>query len=81
MEEILNLEYNVACVVIKAINLKGSVKEASKLLGISDTTVYEIIRRNHIKIVKGTKNRMYVSMKEKILYRDALGKCISNIPV
>lgn len=79
-EEILNLEYNNASLVIKAINLKGNVKEASKVLGISETTVYEIIRRNHIKILRGTMNRMYINTKEKIMYRDAEGKCIADIP-
>jgi hypothetical protein len=44
-KEILNLEFNNACLVIKAINWKGSVKAAAEVLGVCDTTVYEIIRR------------------------------------
>lgn len=79
--ENLNIEYNNACLVIKAINLKGNIKEAAKLLGRSETTVYEIVRRNHIKILRGLKDRMYISTKEKILYRDALGKCITDLPI
>ncbi len=79
--ENLNIEYNNACLVIKAINLKGNIKEAAKLLGRSETTVCEIVRRNHIKILRGLEDRMYISTKEKILYRDALGKCITDLPI
>jgi hypothetical protein len=79
--ENLNIEYNNACLVIKAINLKGNIKEAAKVLGRSETLVYEIIRRNHLKVLRGRENRMYISMKEKILYRDASGKCVSDLPI
>lgn len=79
--ENLNIEYNNACMVIKAINLKGSIKEAAAVLGIHSTTVYEIVRRNQIKIYTGKDGRMYINSKEKILYRDALGKCITDLPI
>jgi hypothetical protein len=81
VKENLNLEYHTACTVIKAINFKGNVKDAAEVLGMSVTRVYEIIRRNQIKILRGQEDRMYVNSKEKILYRDALGKCISDLPI
>ena len=81
LKENLNLEYHTACTVIKAINFKGNVKDAAKVLGMSVTRVYEIVRRNQIKIIRGQEDRMYINSKEKILYRDALGKCISDLPI
>ena len=81
VKENLNLEYHTACTVIKAINFKGNVKDAAKVLGMSVTRVYEIVRRNQIKIIRGQEDRMYINSKEKILYRDALGKCISDLPI
>jgi excisionase family DNA binding protein len=79
-KEILNLEFNNACLVVKAINWKGCVKDAAKVLGVCDTTVYEIIRRNHIEIVKNSEGRMYVNTKKEIVYRDDKGKTIRDIP-
>jgi len=79
-EEILNLEYNNACMVIKAINAKGNFKEAAKLLGLNETTVYEIVRRNHIKVYKGTEGRRYINEKEEIVYRDDKGALIKELP-
>ena len=81
VKENLNIEYHNACMVIKAINLKGNVKDAAKVLGVSVTTVYEIIRRNHIKILRGQEDRMYINTREKVLYRDAEGRCISALPI
>lgn len=81
VKENLNLEYHTACAVVKAINLKGNIKDAAEVLGMSVTRVYEIVRRNHIKILRGKEDRMYVSTKEKILYRDVLGKCITDLPI
>lgn len=81
VKENLNIEYHNACMVIKAINLKGNIKDASKVLGVCAATVYEIVRRNHIKILRGQDDRMYISTKEKVLYRDASGKCISILPI
>jgi len=79
-KEILNLEFNNACLVIKAINWKGSVKAAAEVLGVCDTTVYEIIRRNHIEVHKGQENRMYVNTKKEIVYRDDRGKSLRGLP-
>jgi len=76
----LNLEFNNACLVVKAINLKGCVKDAAKVLGVCDTTVYEIIRRNQIQIVKNAEGRMYVDTKKGIIYRDDKGKILRDIP-
>jgi phage antirepressor YoqD-like protein len=72
--KMLNLEFNNACLVVKAINWKGCVKDAAKVLGVCDTTVYEIIRRNQIQIVKNAEGRMYVDTKKGIIYRDHEGK-------
>lgn len=80
-KEILNLEFNNACLVVKAINWKGCVKDAAKVLGVCDTTVYEIIRRNQIQIVKNPKGRMYVDTKKGIIYRDSEGKIFRDIPL
>jgi len=79
-KEMLNLEFNNACLVVKAINLKGCVKDAAKVLGVCDTTVYEIIRRNQIQIVKNAEGRMYVDTKKGIIYRDDKGKILRDIP-
>ncbi len=76
----LNLEFNNACLVVKAINWKGCVKDAAKVLGVCDTTVYEIIRRNQIQIVKNAEGRMYVDTKKGIIYRDHKGKILRDIP-
>jgi excisionase family DNA binding protein len=80
-KEILNLEFNNACLVVKAINHKGTVKEAAEMLGVCSTTVYEIIRRNHIEIVKNSDGRMYVNTKKEILYRDDKGKTLKDFPL
>ena len=79
-KEILNIEYNNACMVIKAINEKGNFKEAAKLLGLNETTVYEIVRRNHIKVYKRTEGRRYINEKEQIVYRDDKGNIIKEFP-
>jgi hypothetical protein len=79
--KMLNLEFNNACLVVKAINWKGCVKDASKVLGVCDTTVYEIIRRNQIQIVKNAEGRMYVDTKKGIIYRDHEGKIFKDIPL
>lgn len=78
--KMLNLEFNNACLVVKAINWKGCVKDAAKVLGVCDTTVYEIIRRNQIQIVKNAEGRMYVDTKKGIIYRDHEGKIFRDIP-
>jgi hypothetical protein len=80
VKEILNLEFNNACLVVKAINWKGCVKDAAIVLGVCDTTVYEIIRRNQIQIVKNEEGRMYVDTKKGIIYRDHNGKILKDIP-
>lgn len=81
IEENLNLEFNNACMVIKAVNAKGSIKEASKVLGVCETTVYEIIRRTHIKLYTGKQGRRYINPREEIVYRDDRGKLIKEFPI
>ena len=80
-KEMLNLEFNNACLVVKAINWKGCVKDAAKVLGVCDTTVYEIIRRNQIQVVKNAEGRMYVDTKKGIIYRDSEGKVFRDVPL
>jgi hypothetical protein len=50
------------------------------VLGVCDTTVYEIIRRNHIEVYKGQEGRMYVNTKKEIVYRDDRGKSLREVP-
>jgi transposase len=44
-DEILNLDYHYEKMLIKAINKGGTIKEASKLLGITERTTYTWMKK------------------------------------
>lgn len=79
-KENLNIEYHCACLLIKALNQKGTVNRAAKLLGVSEQKIYKMIKDNNIKVQKKDNRKIYVDTKEKIVYRDAQGKCILELP-
>jgi len=78
-QEILNIDYNTACLVIKAVNASKNIDEASKKLGMSAFRVYKIIRRNKIKMMKDKKGVPYIEKGGEIVYRDHKGKIYKEI--
>lgn len=77
-QENLNLEYNRALLVIKALNASNHIDDAAKKLGISPCTVYEILRRNRIKMLRTKKGKPYVEKGGELVYRDSWGKIIKT---
>jgi len=65
--ELLNIEYRTACLAIKAINSSVSMNEAADKLGVHVNKVYDILRRNRIKMKRGSCR----IMPQKVTFRDA----------
>ena len=78
-QENLNLEYHTAKLTVKAINASKSLEEAAKLLGITPSMIYGVLRRNRIITKKTEKGRLYVEVGGSMIYRDGKGKIIKTI--
>lgn len=76
-EEMLNLEYRVACLAIKAVNASLTMKEASERLGITTNRLYEILRRSRIR----RKRLSCVIKPQKVTYRDKEGNIYEKDPI
>lgn len=61
MDEVLNIKENKVRLIIKALNKMGSVREASEVCGVSERTLYRIMRTNKIQWVMEHKRYMVVN--------------------
>lgn len=48
MEENLNLKFNTDKLILKALNLSVTIKDAAKLLGITERTLYHWLKKNNL---------------------------------
>lgn len=78
-QENLNLEYSAARLTIKAINASKHLTDAAKLLGVTPSMVYEILRRNRIIMKRDEKGVPYIEKGGTMVYRDSTGKIIKTI--
>jgi predicted DNA-binding protein (UPF0251 family) len=76
-EEKLNLEYNTACLVVKAVNSSVNMDEAALKLGVHKNTLYELIRRFRIKMKRGSCH----IKKQMVTYRNADDECFEDFPI
>lgn len=65
-DEILNIEYHVKRIVLKSLNKTHFVKEAARLLGISERTLHRYKRQFNISYDK-KKNEFYFSGEKAVL--------------
>ena len=61
-EKILNIDYHVRRMIVKALNLKPTYIEAAKVLGISIRTLYRKLDQYNI---KKQKNGKYKAVEKK----------------
>ena len=59
--------------VIKAINKAGHVDRAAKLLGVSPTKIYDVLRINRITMLRNEKNETYVEKGQEVVEMGDLG--------
>lgn len=75
--EILNLEYRTACLIVKAVNSSVSMDEAAMKLGVHKNLLYELIRRFRIKM----KRNSCRIKPQKVTYRNADDECFEEYPI
>jgi phage antirepressor YoqD-like protein len=46
MEETLNLKINTDKLILKALEISATIRDAAKLLGITERTLYHWLRKN-----------------------------------
>jgi transposase len=59
MEEVLNIDYHKARLIIKSLNKSNNFKDAAKLCGIHKRTLYNWIRIYEIKKIKNEWIKIY----------------------
>lgn len=76
-KEILNIQYNHSCLIIKAVNSSTSIDEAAIKLGISKWVLYGLIRMYHLKMKKGS---CYIN-PQKIKFKNLNGVYLEADPI
>ena len=75
--EILNLQYNHACLIIKAVNSSVSIEEAATKLGLKKGQLYDMIRIYNLKMKRGS---CYIR-PNKVRYKTLEGAYLEADPV